>query len=99
MANSVLPTPVGPRKIKDPVGRVGFEDYDGDKDKAKSELARDELKKYFNPEFLNRVDEVIYFQPLKQEEIVKIVSIMLKDFNERLFEKKIMISMTTGKTG
>jgi ATP-dependent Clp protease ATP-binding subunit ClpC len=89
----IMTSNIGAKEIQKG-GRVGFEDYDGDKDKAKSELARDELKKYFNPEFLNRVDEVIYFQPLKQEEIVKIVSIMLKDFNERLFEKKIMISMT-----
>ena len=37
---------------------------------------------------------MIYFQPLKKEEIVSIVSIMLKDFNERLLERKILISMT-----
>jgi ATP-dependent Clp protease ATP-binding subunit ClpC len=89
----IMTSNIGAKEIQKG-GRVGFEDHDGDKDKAKSELARDELKKYFNPEFLNRVDEVIYFQPLKKEEIVSIVSIMLKDFNERLLERKIVISMT-----
>ena len=89
----IMTSNIGAKEIQKG-GRVGFEDLEGDKDKAKSELARDELKKYFNPEFLNRVDEVIYFQPLKKEEIVSIVSIMLKDFNERLLERKIMISMT-----
>jgi ATP-dependent Clp protease ATP-binding subunit ClpC len=89
----IMTSNIGAKEIQKG-GRVGFEDLEGDKDKAKSELARDELKKYFNPEFLNRVDEVIYFQPLKKEEIVSIVSIMLKDFNERLLERKILISMT-----
>ena len=89
----IMTSNIGAKEIQKG-GRVGFEDQAGDRDKAKSELARDELKKYFNPEFLNRVDEVIYFQPLKKEEIVSIVSIMLKDFNERLLERKILISMT-----
>lgn len=57
-------------------------------------MTKDELKKYFNPEFLNRVDEVIYFETLKQEEIVQIVDIMIKDFNKRLRDKKIMVRMT-----
>jgi len=89
----IMTSNIGAKEIQKG-GRVGFEDQAGDRDKAKSELARDELKKYFNPEFLNRVDEVIYFQPLKKEEIVSIVSIMLKDFNERLLERKILISMS-----
>ena len=89
----IMTSNIGAKEIQKG-GRVGFEDLEGEKDKAKSELARDELKKYFNPEFLNRVDEVIYFQPLTKEEIVAIVDIMLKDFNARLLEKKIMVSMT-----
>ncbi|MBP7282587.1 MAG: ATP-dependent Clp protease ATP-binding subunit [Leptospiraceae bacterium] len=89
----IMTSNIGAKEIQKG-GRVGFEDHEGDRDKAKSELARDELKKYFNPEFLNRVDEVIYFQPLKKEEIVAIVSIMLKDFNARLLERKILITMT-----
>ena len=89
----IMTSNIGAKEIQKG-GRVGFEDQEGDKDKAKSELARDELKKYFNPEFLNRVDEVIYFQPLKKEEIVAIVSIMLKDFNQKLLEKKLLITMT-----
>lgn len=89
----IMTSNIGAKEIQKG-GRVGFEDLEGEKDKAKSELARDELKKYFNPEFLNRVDEVIYFQPLTKEEIIAIVDIMLKDFNARLLEKKIMVSMT-----
>ncbi|MCB1142956.1 MAG: ATP-dependent Clp protease ATP-binding subunit [Leptospiraceae bacterium] len=75
-------------------GRMGFEDLDGEKEKSKSEMTRDELKKYFNPEFLNRVDEVIYFDPLSKDEIIEIVDIMVKQFNKRLRDKKICITMT-----
>jgi len=74
-------------------GRLGFEDSE-EKDRQKSDMTKDELKKYFNPEFLNRVDEIIYFQPLSKEEIIQIVDIMLKDFNKRLMQKKICVVMT-----
>jgi ATP-dependent Clp protease ATP-binding subunit ClpC len=75
-------------------GRLGFEDFEHEKEKYKTEQAREELKKHFSPEFLNRVDEVVYFQPLEKENIVKIVGIMLLDFNKRLHEKKIKVELT-----
>jgi ATP-dependent Clp protease ATP-binding subunit ClpC len=75
-------------------GRLGFEDIANEKDKHKAEQATEQLKKHFNPEFLNRVDEVIYFSPLKPEEILQIVDIMLIDYNKRLHDKKIMVELT-----
>jgi len=75
-------------------GRLGFEDFEDEKEKYKAEQAREQLKKHFNPEFLNRVDEVVYFAPLKKEEIVSIVSIMLKDFNKRLIDKKVIVELS-----
>lgn len=89
----IMTSNIGAKEIQKG-GRVGFEDLEGEKERAKSEMTRDELKKYFNPEFLNRVDEVIYFDPLKIEEIVSIVDIMTEDFNKRLLEKKIMLSLS-----
>ncbi|MDX1960376.1 MAG: ATP-dependent Clp protease ATP-binding subunit [Leptospiraceae bacterium] len=89
----IMTSNIGAKEIQKG-GRLGFEDVAGEKDKNKSEMTRDELKKYFNPEFLNRVDEVVYFQPLTMKEIVMIVDIMLKEFNKRLYQKKILISMT-----
>lgn len=89
----IMTSNIGAKEIQKG-GRVGFEDLEGEKERAKSEMTRDELKKYFNPEFLNRVDEVIYFDPLKMEEIVSIVDIMTEDFNKRLLEKKIMLSLS-----
>lgn len=77
-------------------GRLGFEDFAEERETYKAEQAREQLKKHFNPEFLNRVDEVVYFAPLKKEEIVSIVDIMLKDFNKRLTEKKVIVELTHG---
>jgi ATP-dependent Clp protease ATP-binding subunit ClpC len=76
-------------------GRLGFEDFEAEREQYKADQAREQLKKHFNPEFLNRVDEVVYFAPLKKEEIVLIVDIMLQDFNKRLTEKKVLVELTT----
>ncbi|NCN08720.1 MAG: ATP-dependent Clp protease ATP-binding subunit [Leptospira sp.] len=75
-------------------GRLGFEDFANENEKYKNDQAKDQLKKHFSPEFLNRVDEVVYFQPLERENIVKIVDIMLLDFNKRLLEKKIKVELS-----
>jgi ATP-dependent Clp protease ATP-binding subunit ClpC len=52
-----------------------------------------ELKKSFNPEFLNRVDEVVIFHPLDRKHIEEIVDIQLKDVQKRLQEKDIVIKL------
>jgi len=49
-----------------------------------SETIREELAKVFNPEFLNRLDEVIVFHPLDKQHIGEIVSIMLREVQRRL---------------
>jgi ATP-dependent Clp protease ATP-binding subunit ClpC len=52
-----------------------------------------ELKKAFNPEFLNRVDDIIFFHPLEKAQIEKIVDIQLLEVQNRLAEKKITITL------
>lgn len=53
-----------------------------------------ELNKYFRPEFLNRLDEIIIFDPLKKEEIGKIVEIQLKQLRKRLEDKGITLELS-----
>jgi ATP-dependent Clp protease ATP-binding subunit ClpC len=48
------------------------------------ERIKDEMNKVFNPEFLNRLDDVIVFHPLTREHISQIVSILLKDVQRRI---------------
>ena len=52
------------------------------------------LKKSFRPEFLNRLDEIILYKPLKQNEIGKILDLLLADLSRRLEEKQIILEIT-----
>ena len=52
------------------------------------------LKQQFRPEFLNRLDEIIFYKPLGRGEIVEIVELMLKDLQKRLDDKHIRINVT-----
>ena len=52
------------------------------------------LKQTFRPEFLNRIDDVIIFEPLTQEQIRQIVDLLIKEVQKRLSEHKITIELT-----
>ena len=53
-----------------------------------------ELRAYFRPEFLNRVDDIILFKPLTLKEISTIVDLLVQDLQKRLVERKIDLSLT-----
>ena len=80
---------------------MGFStDSDNDKDrKASFEIAKKEImadvKRFFRPEFLNRIDEIIVFKPLEQKDLRQIVDILLKDLTKRLGEKGVAMDWTT----
>lgn len=63
-----------------------------------SQGARDEvdklLKSHFRPEFLNRLDEIVYYKPLQKTEILKIVDLMLDELRKRLEDKQVGIKVT-----
>lgn len=61
---------------------------------AKKEIMAD-VKRFFRPEFLNRIDEIIVFKPLDQKDLRQIVDILLKDLTKRLGEKGISMDWTT----
>jgi ATP-dependent Clp protease ATP-binding subunit ClpC len=58
------------------------------------ERVREEIERAFNPEFLNRVDDIIVFHPLTREQISQIVHIMLKDVHDRLAEESLRVRLT-----
>ncbi len=58
------------------------------------ERVLEEIKNYFRPEFLNRVDEVLVFKPLLKKELLQIVELMLKNLNKRLIEKDVKLEAT-----
>jgi ATP-dependent Clp protease ATP-binding subunit ClpC len=58
------------------------------------ELVKSEVKKTFNPEFLNRIDEVILFQSLSDGDLLQIVELLVQSLNTNLAQKSITISVT-----
>ncbi len=59
----------------------------------KADIMR-EVKRFFTPEFLNRIDNIIVFNPLSKDDLKKIVYILINDLNEFLREKKIQVKLT-----
>ncbi|MEA4986856.1 MAG: ATP-dependent chaperone ClpB [Anaerovorax sp.] len=53
-----------------------------------------EMKRHFRPEFINRIDDIIVFSPLTEEEIKKIIDIAMKHLLEKLFERNIHLQLT-----
>ena len=61
-----------------------------------SEKVKEELQHAFNPEFLNRLDDVIVFHPLSREHIAQIVGILLKEVQQRLGDEELTLKLTDG---
>ena len=59
-----------------------------------SEKVKEEMQHVFNPEFLNRLDDVIVFHPLAEEHIAQIVGILLKDVQKRLGDEELTLKLT-----
>ena len=73
---------------------MGFSKETKDEMERRKNAVEDALKKTFRPEFLNRLDEVVIFQPLTEEQIKLIVDLMMKDIQKRLEERKISVELT-----
>jgi ATP-dependent Clp protease ATP-binding subunit ClpC len=61
--------------------------------KKMAEKMTNEIKKIFRPEFLNRVDDIIYFRRLQAEDIIKIEKLYIEDINKRLSERNIRVEL------
>ena len=63
-----------------------------------SQEARDQvnrlLRQQFRPEFLNRLDEIVFYKPLTKTEILSIVDLLMKDLNSRLHDKQLSVTLT-----
>ncbi|UCE79520.1 MAG: ATP-dependent Clp protease ATP-binding subunit [Nitrospiraceae bacterium] len=53
-----------------------------------------ELKKAFNPEFLNRVDEIVVFHPLEKEHLLSIIDLLIEDTNKLLIEQELVLEVS-----
>ncbi|KAL4192098.1 hypothetical protein AMTRI_Chr06g192310 [Amborella trichopoda] len=93
----IMTSNVGSSVIEKGGRRIGFDlDYD-EKDSSYNRiksLVTEELKQYFRPEFLNRLDEMIVFRQLTKLEVKEIADIMLREVFERLKAKEIELQVT-----
>jgi ATP-dependent Clp protease ATP-binding subunit ClpC len=60
------------------------------------EKVNDAMKKAFNPEFLNRIDDTVIFHALTREDIALIIDIFLDEFKTRLVDRDIQVRITPG---
>jgi len=90
----IMTSNVGTREVKS-LGSFGFSDKGGTENKYSSmkNTLEEAMKKLFNPEFLNRVDETIVFRNLEKEDIVKIIDIEIRDLLKNIHESKMEISL------
>ncbi|MEL7169940.1 MAG: ATP-dependent Clp protease ATP-binding subunit, partial [Bacteroidota bacterium] len=92
----IMTSNIGARDIKNLGKGIGFSsDTASDFDYARMKsTVEDALKRVFNPEFLNRIDDVIVFHPLEKSHILEIIEIMQKDLFARIEELGIDIEVT-----
>lgn len=84
----IMTTNLGARKLSDFGTGIGFSSNKYSNEEAKRQILMKELKNFFSPEFLNRIDDTIVFSTLTKENIDKIVELELKKLVNRLNELK-----------
>ena len=91
----IMTSNIGARDIKNLGKGIGFSLTDDEFDYSKMKsTVEDAVKRVFNPEFLNRIDDVIVFHPLEKKHIFEIINIMKKDLFLRVKDLGIKIEMT-----
>ena len=89
----IMTSNIGARFIEKK-GRMGFASNEpGQTVQATNEMVMGEVKRTFNPEFVNRIDEIIIFDALTDQDLVKITRLLVEQLNQNLKEKGITISI------
>nr|YP_010850706.1 Clp protease ATP binding subunit [Lophurella hookeriana]WGH13300.1 Clp protease ATP binding subunit [Lophurella hookeriana] len=93
----IMTSNIGSKVIEKGGGSLGFElgesQIESQYNRIKS-LVNEELKQYFRPEFLNRLDEIIVFRQLTKEEVREIADLMLTEVFDRIKQQDIILSVT-----
>jgi ATP-dependent Clp protease ATP-binding subunit ClpC len=88
----ILTSNLGVKKLQDFGTGIGFSSNSYGNEEAKKQLLMKEMKNFFSPEFINRIDDTIVFNSLSQEDIKKITDIELKKLVTRLSDMKFNIT-------
>jgi len=81
-------------RMAETAGMLGFQRSEIDLHGKMKDAVHSELKKAFNPEFLNRIDDTIIFHSLEKTHLAKIVDILLEELNDRLAEKELELQVS-----
>ncbi|HLZ10532.1 MAG TPA: AAA family ATPase, partial [Chloroflexota bacterium] len=73
---------------------LGFRTSDDGEREHVRDLIQEDLRRSFRPEFLNRIDETIVFDPLSRDQIHQIVDLLVADLQKRLNDRKLKLSLT-----
>ncbi|PZV14747.1 MAG: ATP-dependent Clp protease ATP-binding subunit ClpC [Pseudanabaena sp.] len=93
----IMTSNVGSKVIEKGGGGLGFDFAASQEDALYTRirsLVNEELKQYFRPEFLNRLDEIIVFRQLTKPEVKEIADLMLNEFFKRMLDKDIVLTVT-----
>jgi ATP-dependent Clp protease ATP-binding subunit ClpC len=92
----IMTSNVGSREVGSG-GVLGFQKSDEEALTAQiEEKINDAMKKTFNPEFINRIDDTVIFHALTRENITEIIDIVLDEFKKRLVDRDITLRITPG---
>ena len=89
----IMTSNIGMKDVQDFGTKIGFS-TDPDDTKSAKDIVEKSLKKFFKPEFLNRLDELVFFNYLNKEDILKIIDIQLNDLKSRLIESNYTFKIT-----
>jgi ATP-dependent Clp protease ATP-binding subunit ClpC len=90
----IMTSNVGSREIEDYGSGIGFATSEKNISANKKTIVEKAVRKAFSPEFINRVDQQIFFNSLTKEDIEKIIDIELKDLRNRVLDAGFKISVT-----
>ena len=93
----IMTSNIGSKVIEKGGGSLGFELTESQTESQYNRiklLVNEELKQYFRPEFLNRLDEIIVFRQLTKDEVREIADIMLQEVFDRISQQEIELSVT-----
>ena len=91
----IMTSNIGARFIQKKAA-LGFQSSDqGEINRSVSDMVLGEVKRTFNPEFINRIDEIIVFEALSDDDLRKIMGLLVTQLNANLIDRKLKITLTS----
>ena len=90
----IMTSNLGAKEVKEHRSQLGFGNHNEEEQIDSKKIYMDALKQKFKPELINRIDVICIFDPLSQNDLVKIAKILIKNINKRLKEKNLSLKIT-----